>query len=278
MFSDLQPIDGGGKAIASIDDWKITAADETSALTQIRTRIGQGLGFTVLTMNLDHLSKLRHSQAFRDAYNSADIVTADGAPVAWLARRQEPMIRRTTGADLVLPLAKLAVQDNLSMFLFGATDSVLDRASDVIAKHAGAKAVVAGRLAPGTSFDPTGPEADRAVAAIRASGAKLVIVALGAPKQEIFSSYARTSGVRAGFICAGAALDFLAGSQTRAPKFVRSAGLEWFWRLMSNPLRLAPRYARCGLVLAEILSRLPSRDPLERQRRDDIKRVNAFFR
>jgi N-acetylglucosaminyldiphosphoundecaprenol N-acetyl-beta-D-mannosaminyltransferase len=76
---------------------------------------------------------------------------------------------------------------------------------------------------------------------------------LGAPKQEIFSSIAieQTTGIA--FVCIGAGLDFLSGTQTRAPRWARESGMEWLWRLLSQPRRLARRYFDCLLVLPSVL-------------------------
>ena len=74
----------------------------------------------------------------------------------------------------------------------------------------------------------------------------------GAPKQEIFAARAVARDVPIGFVCIGAGLDFLVGAQVRAPAIMQRFGLEWLWRLASDPGRLAKRYARCAIVLAEI--------------------------
>lgn len=239
-------------ARARVDGWGINLADEASALDQIIGAGKAGHGFTVFTLNLDHLVKLRTSAAFRKAYSHASFVTADGAPVARLARRQDAGIVRTTGADLVQPLVQRAADAALPVFLFGTSPAVLAEAGRRLAQMSQGRLDVVGTLAPEHGFDPEGPAADEAIARIRASGARLCFVALGAPKQEIFSARAVAQGVEAGFVCIGAALDFVSGDQVRAPQFFQSAGLEWLWRLGTNPRRLAARYAQCALLLARI--------------------------
>ena len=97
---------------------------------------------------------------------------------------------------------------------------------------------------------------------IRVSGAKLCILALGAPKQELFAAAMRARCVGVGFACVGAALDFIAGSSIRAPAWVQRCGLEWLWRLGSDPRRLFARYAQCVYMLALIaVGRDPMRGP-----------------
>jgi len=81
------------------------------------------------------------------------------------------------------------------------------------------------------------------------SGAGLVFLALGAPKQERLAARGRALQPELGFVSIGAGLDFLAGSQRRAPRLVRRLALEWLWRAGSDPKRLAGRYARCAAIL-----------------------------
>ncbi|MBS0270217.1 MAG: hypothetical protein JSS54_14740 [Proteobacteria bacterium] len=90
--------------LAYVDGWAINTPDMETAISRIIGRAKSRDAFTVFTLNLDHLVKLRSDERFRRVYSNADIVTADGAPVAWLARLQEPSIARATGSDMRLPL------------------------------------------------------------------------------------------------------------------------------------------------------------------------------
>jgi exopolysaccharide biosynthesis WecB/TagA/CpsF family protein len=245
--------------IASVDGWAINLADQRSAIDAIVSAAKAGAGFTVFTLNLDHLVKLRSSDAFQRAYRSATFVTADGEPVARLARRDNPSIIRTTGADLLLPLAGACAEAGLPVFLFGTSPGVLAKAGARLVQNSDGRLEIAGTLSPPIGFDPEGPEADAAIARIAQSGARICFVALGAPKQEVFAARAQAQGVQAGFVCIGASLDFLAGEQVRAPRAFQRAGLEWLWRLGSNPRRLAARYAQCALLLAELILLAPPR-------------------
>ena len=84
---------------------------------------------------------------------------------------------------------------------------------------------------------------------LRAAGPLLCFLAMGAPRQERFAARGRAAAPEAGFVSIGAGLDFFAGHQRRAPRWVRRIAMEWLWRMLSNPRRLALRYLRCGLVL-----------------------------
>jgi len=247
------------KPLAEVDGWPVNIANEAEAIAKITAAAGAGDSFAVFTLNLDHLVKLRADGRFRNAYRQARFVTADGEPVAHLARRQHAGIVRTTGADLAVPLARAAAGQKLSVYIFGTSPRVIADAAADLAERCNGLLDIAGSASPSIGFDPEGPEADAALDRIAASGARLCFVALGAPKQEIFASRAVARGVPAGFICIGAALDFLAGEQSRAPVIMQRYGMEWLWRLVSSPRRLTGRYLACAFVLASILMFGPAR-------------------
>lgn len=239
--------------LAAVDGWPVNIANVSEFVAKVCAAAERGESFSAVTLNLDHLVKLRSSAAFRQAYLQARFVTADGAPVARLAQRQDINIERTPGADLVIPLARAAAERHLPVYLFGTSPDAIARSAADLVERCDGKLDIAGSAAPAMGFDPEGPAADAAIDAIAASGAKLCFVALGAPKQEILAARAVSRGVKTGFICIGAALDFIAGEQMRAPLFMQKYGLEWLWRLSRNPRRLAWRYCLCALLLADIL-------------------------
>ncbi len=236
----------------TVDGWSINLLTEPQAIDEIVEAAVRRESFAAFTLNLDHLVKLRRDEKFRAAYAAARFVTADGAPVARLASRHGSKVDRVTGADLVMPLCKAAAARKLPVFLFGTSPQALRRAEGVIAMETGYELEVVGAEAPALGFDPEGADADRALERISKSGARLCFIALGAPKQELFAARAVRQGVPVGFACIGAALDFLAGTQVRAPVMIQNRGMEWLWRLGTNPRRLAGRYMSCALVLAEL--------------------------
>ena len=208
--------------------------------------------FSCFTLNLDHLVKLRQSSSFREAYKTAKFVTADGAPVAALARRQWSQIERTTGADLFVPLCKAAADHKLPVYFFGTSPETLRATQSALLTQTGGRLQIAGSESPPLGFDAEGPQSDAALERIRASGARLCFVMLGAPKQELMAARAVRAGIPCGFIGVGAAADFIAGTQSRAPEFMQKSGLEWLWRLAHNPHRLIARYVDCALLLAKL--------------------------
>ena len=151
-------------ALAHIDGWGINTPNLDIAIRSAIADAGAGKAFTLFTLNLDHLAKLKDNEKFREAYRNADIVTADGAPVAWLARWQDPNVERATGADMLMPLLNAAADARLPVFLFGSSADVLTKAVRELGDHTDGLLDIAGTLAPSQSFDPEGPEADLAIA------------------------------------------------------------------------------------------------------------------
>jgi len=244
--------------IARIDGWGINVRSMPDAIASITRAASQQKPCALFTLNLDHLVKLRSNKRFREAYEQACYVTADGAPIVWLARAQAGTVERTTGADIVLPLADAATRFNLPIFLFGSKASTLGKAAMRLAMNAEGKLDICGTESPPMDFDPDSEEADAAIDRIVQSGARICLVALGAPKQEIFASRAIARGAPVTFVCVGAALDFLAGAQTRAPRVMQRNGLEWLWRLVTNPRRLTARYAQCAWLFLKLFTAAPA--------------------
>lgn len=220
-----------------------------AALEQAVTdRFRSGQGFALATINLDHLVKLTASPEFRLAYAAQDLVVADGNPIVWLSRLARRPVELIPGSDMVIPLAQLSAREGIKIALVGSTDESLEKAAAYL-ENAVPGLEVAFRFAPPMGFDPAGPAADTMFADLAASGARMCFIALGAPKQEVFAARGRTHAPTVGFASIGAGLDFLAGHQTRAPKWVRTLALEWVWRMLSSPRRLVPRYAKCVAIL-----------------------------
>lgn len=207
-----------------------------------------GEGFALATLNLDHLVKLSRDAEFARAYAGQDLVVADGRPVVALARLAGRPVDLLPGSDLVVPLARLATEAGQRVALVGATAPVLETAAETL------RARVPGLdlgfcHAPEFGFDPDGAAAEAILRRLDAEGIGLCFLALGAPKQERLARRGRALAPRCGFASVGAGLDFLGGGQRRAPRWMRRIGLEWLWRMGTDPLRLAPRYAACAAIL-----------------------------
>ncbi|MCF3933951.1 WecB/TagA/CpsF family glycosyltransferase [Acuticoccus sp. M5D2P5] len=214
---------------------------------------------TVITANLDHVMKLRTNPAFQTAYREADLVTADGMPFVWLAKLEgDPLEERVTGSDLIEPLMEAAAKAGRTVYFFGSTMDRLRRAeTHLTARNPDLR--IAGLYAP-----PFGFETDEALHAelvemFRAVRPDIIVVALGAPKQEIWASRMVKVLDHGVFLGTGAALDFLSDDVRRAPAWMQRTGLEWLYRALSEPKRLGKRYLRIIVALPS-LYRMHRRD------------------
>ncbi|MCZ8078949.1 MAG: WecB/TagA/CpsF family glycosyltransferase [Rhodobacteraceae bacterium] len=227
----------------------VDAPTAAALLADMGERLDRGQGFAVATLNLDHIVKLRREPLFRRAYAAQTHVVADGNPVVWLSHLAgRGDVRLVPGSELITPVVALAAAKGVTIALFGSTEPVLRAAAARLeADHPGLK--VAACIAPPMGFDPESAAADALLDQMAASGARICLLALGAPKQEVLAArgVARHPGV--GFLSIGAGLDFIVGHQTRAPLWVRRIAMEWLWRMLSNPRRLAKRYFDCAVVL-----------------------------
>jgi exopolysaccharide biosynthesis WecB/TagA/CpsF family protein len=182
------------------------------------------------------------NQTFRAELNAFDIVTPDGQPVRWalnlLHRADVP--ERVYGPTLMLQVCRAAARDGLSVYLYGGRPEVLERLVDSLQMQVPGLQIAGHRSPP---FGRPIVEADAEdVRAIRESGAGLVFVALGCPRQEHWA-YVHREQLSMPIVCVGAAFDFLAGTLKQAPVWMQKRGLEWFFRLMMEPRRLWRRYA-----------------------------------
>jgi N-acetylglucosaminyldiphosphoundecaprenol N-acetyl-beta-D-mannosaminyltransferase len=238
----------------TVDGITINVSSVPEAVSSIVSAAQSGDNFSVCTLNLDHVVQLEQRADFRAAYRRARFVTADGFPIVMLSHLLGVPITRTTGADLVEPVCREAQRKGLPVFMMGSNADTLSlTARRLSERFRGLR--IAGTFAPGRNFDPYSTEADLAIDSIRSSGAKLCFVALGAPRQEVFAARCLDELKGTGMLCIGAALDFIAGTQKRAPTITRKIGLEWAWRMLNDPRRLAPRYARCMAAVPRLVAR-----------------------
>ena len=244
--------------IALVDQQPINVSTMPDLVQRVVELGKRGVGFTLFTLNLDHLVKRRRDSRFKAAYDRATLVSADGWPIAAIAKRQGVAVERVTGADLILPLCQAAAENGLPIYFFGSTDASLASAASELRRRF-PRLDLRGMASPPMGFDPTSPAAAVMAGEIAASGARLCFVALGAPKQEFFADAMAQRFPGIGFLCVGAALDFISGRQRRAPALVQKLNAEWLWRLAGDPRRMVVRYGSCALVFADLLFRLPGR-------------------
>ena len=210
----------------------------------------------VVTPNVDHVVMLQHHQGLRAAYQDAGLVLVDGAPVLWSARlltRGVP--ERVAGSDLVPALFDAVPDDSpLGVYLLGAGPGIAERAAANI-EHTWPGVKVVGTYSPPLGFERDAAENEAILARIAAARPDVLVVGLGAPQQELWVHQHRHRLAAKVALCVGATIDFLAGEKSRAPRWMQRAGLEWFHRALSEPKRLAVRYARDAWIFPRLLAR-----------------------
>jgi len=230
------------------DAIRINIPDRATLLARLRDLFVARQGFALATLNLDHLVKLRRSPAYRSAYLAHDLVVADGNPIVWLSRLAGRPVSLVPGSDMLRPVLALAADLGVRVAFVGASDAGLaEAATRLQTEIAGLQVVL--RLSPTYGFDPDGDEAAAILARVAAEDVGLCILSLSAPRQEAFAARGRSLAPATGFAGFGAGLDFVTGTQVRAPVWMRRLALEWLWRAATSPRRLIPRYAACAVIL-----------------------------
>jgi len=199
-----------------------------------------GASRMVCLCNVHSVVSARRDPALAAALALSDLNSPDGAPLAWLMRRRGwPEQQRLSGPDLMWRLLAEAERLQLPVFFLGGTAATLERL-EARALAAFPQLPLAGNLSP--PFRALDDEDNERIAAtVHDSGARIVLVGLGCPKQEKWMASQR-GRLRAVMLGVGAAFDFHAGLVTRAPLAWQRLGLEWLYRLAQEPVRLASRY------------------------------------
>lgn len=224
-----------------IGDIAIDQLTFEEALLELQRLVERGRGGRVFTPNVDHVVIAEEDLDFRQAYVAADLVLADGMPIVWAARiLGNPLPAKISGSDLVMPLMRLSARRMWRVYLLGGAPGVPERALAVM------KAQIPDLTIVGTASPVVNTgireRHNEIIDGIRRADPDVVLVALGAPKQEVFIHQICGELPRAVFVGVGGSLDFIAGVQRRAPRWMSEFGLEWFYRLMRDPRRLWRRY------------------------------------
>ncbi len=205
-----------------------------------------------------------NEQGHGDVLRNFTLLTPDGQPVRWginlfRQRGDKYLKERVRGPQLMLDVCDRAAFENISIFLYGARQEVLDQLQMTL-KTKFPTLKIAGVISP--PFRPLTPEEDAAyVEEIRSSGADIVFVSLGCPRQELWA-FKHSDRLSCPILCVGAAFDFHAGNIPEAPEWMQIWGLEWFFRFYQEPKRLWKRYLLLNplfilLVFLQLIKLLP---------------------
>ncbi|HZU14145.1 MAG TPA: WecB/TagA/CpsF family glycosyltransferase [Chloroflexota bacterium] len=211
----------------------VDAVNEDEVLALIAGRVTSGTRCRIVTVNAEFVVRAQRDAAFREVLEDADLATPDGAGVIWaLARQGASVRRRVGGSDLIWTISAQAARHSHRLYLLGGQPGVAEAVRRRLT-HAYSGLLVVGAEAGSPDPRLAGPITGR----IRDSGADIVMVAFGAPRQEMWiAENMAASGVTVA-LGVGGSFDYIAGRAKRAPRWMQDHGLEWLWRLVRQPWR-----------------------------------------
>ena len=209
---------------------------------------------------------------YRSKINAFDVVAPDGQPVRWSLNKlhNAALSDRVYGPELMRKLCHAAADEGVSVYLYGSSEEVIARLQAKLMEWCPTLKISGAESPP---FRPLSKqETAEAIERMNASGAGIVFLGTGCPRQETFA-HANRDAIHAVQLCVGAAFDFHAGVKRMAPPWMQKRGLEWLFRLVTEPRRLWKRYLVtntlfltyfAGAILAKLLSPgEPSADDVE---------------
>ena len=201
-------------------------------------------GGFVVTPNVDHMVKLQDDAELREVYQVADYRVCDSKIIEYVLKLMgTPIKEKISGSDLFPAFYEYnQANEDTKIFLLGAKEGVADRARQKINQKVG-REIVVDSYSPSFGFENNPEECAEIIERIKQSGATVLAVGVGAPKQEKWiAKYRHQLPNIKIFLAIGATIDFEAGEKARSPKWMSEVGLEWLHRLSSEPQRLWKRY------------------------------------
>ena len=225
----------------TIFNFPISVGKYNEYLDSIIESAGLGISKYIYVANVHMLVEAYMNKSFLDKVCNAFMITPDGKPLTWALKliygiKQD----RVAGMDILPALLERAEKTRLPVFIYGGTESLLERAEEYINENY-PDLLITGLYSPPFN-DPTPEEESKVIEQINKDSPGIVFTVLGCPKQEkwMASMQGRINSVMIGI---GGALSVLVGIQKRAPVWMQKASLEWFYRLCLEPRRLFKRYA-----------------------------------
>lgn len=220
---------------------RIAAVDYDCAVEKIVAHAKEGESYAVTALAVHGVMTGFLDSVHQRRLNGLDLVVPDGQPVRWglSLLHKISLPDRVYGPELTLRLMSAAAEEQLPVFLYGSTEKTIKLLAERLCeKYPGL--IIAG-MEPSKFRRLTAIEQQEVVAQIKASGAKMVLVGLGCPRQETWV-YEYRNKLAMPLIAVGAAFDFHAGLLPQAPAWMQRRGLEWLFRLIQEPKRLWRRY------------------------------------
>lgn len=207
----------------------------------------------VVTPNLDHIVMIEKEPLFKEIYDNASLILTDGQPLIWISKfKRTPIVEKVSGSDLFPKVCELAAKKGYSIFILGAAEGVADKAASNLCKRY-PKLRISGTYSPSFGFEKKASELLRIQSMISEVKPDILAVSLGSPKGEKFIYKNREALNVPVSMSIGATIDFEAGNVERAPKWMSNCGLEWLYRTMKEPKRLAKRYWNDAISIIPIM-------------------------
>lgn len=219
----------------------IHAVDYEYAVTEILNHARQRKPYAVSALAVHGVMTGHGDQQHKYRLNHLDLVSPDGQPVRWAIQwlHGVTLPDRVYGPFLTLKTCEAAAEAGLSIFCFGSSEKVLSQMVKSLRQRFPQLKIAGTR--PSRFRRATKSEIEGDCQAILESGASIVLVGLGCPRQEVWA-YEMRDRLSMPILAVGAAFDFIAGNLPMAPKWMQNTGLEWFYRLIKEPYRLWKRY------------------------------------
>ena len=219
----------------------VAAVDPARALATVEGWIARRKRRYVCHANVHGVMEARHDPALRAAYGGAGLVVPDGVPLVWVGRLLgHGTVQRVYGPDFMLLLAARAAAARYRCFFYGGAAGVAEELAGALARRFPGLRTVGAEAPPFRELSPT--EETDTLSRMNASGADIVWVGLGCPKQERWMAAYRPRLKAPVLVGVGAAFDFHTGRVAQAPRWLMPLGLEWLFRLLQEPRRLGRRY------------------------------------
>jgi N-acetylglucosaminyldiphosphoundecaprenol N-acetyl-beta-D-mannosaminyltransferase len=255
---------------------QVSAIDTHSAMAMLDGWIQAGRSEYVCVTGVHGIMESRRDPVLRRIHNAAGLVTPDGMPLVWMAHRLGfPDVRRVYGPDLMQNMTELSSKRGYRNYYFGGRPGIAERLREImVGAYPGLRVV--GTLSPPFKT-PSLPEDAAMVEAINEAEPDIVWVGLSTPKQERWMASHRERLNAPLLIGVGAAFDFLSGEKRQAPAWMQQSGLEWLFRMATEPRRLAGRYIRNNpaFLLLAAHQLLTYRASIRRSRRGGINQAGS---
>lgn len=232
----------------------VSATTYEDLLDRVVQAAGRGVPATVDHMPVHGLVEAVHSPALRGVLNGFSVVAPDGQPVRWALNLFHGLALRDRvyGPEFMTRVCRRAAEHGQRVYLYGGSPRAVVRLKARLEEMFPTLSIVGCESPP---YRELTPEEDRhTIARISRSGAQIVFLGLGCPKQEIFA-YQHRQSIGCVQICVGAAFDFLSGEKRMAPKWMQDRGLEWLFRMLTEPRRLHRRYIRTNSTFMWLVAR-----------------------